>query len=216
MQGCCTATPPTFGGQSVAYHHGCSPSFGYCRLRFSAIGGSQVSKLNSLPVISSQSFANKPTRHCNQCLNRVEPKVREAAMMVSREFLQGTEPWVIGFSGGKDSTAVLRLVYAAMLSNPSHCRPVTIVYCDTGVDIPLIAKHVRQTLGRLQRESAADGLDLKVRLARPPTTDSFFVRVIGRGYPPPTNKFRWCTDKLRINPVRRVVQHAAKDGIVVL
>ena len=111
---------------------------------------------------------------------------------------------------------MLRLVYSAMASNPNHRRPVIVIYCDTGVEIPLIAGHVRSTLRRLQLEAREESLDLVVRIARPKPGDSFFVKVIGRGYPPPTNKFRWCTDRLRINPVRQMLAKTAAPRSVVL
>ena len=136
---------------------------------------------------------------------------------MSREYLRSDEPWYVGFSGGKDSTAVLKLVYSAMKRSPRHERQVVVVYCDTGVEIPPIAQHVRRTLAKLRAEASGDSLNLRVRVARPPRHDSFFVKIIGRGYPPPTNKFRWCTDRLRINPVTRVLRSCDNGaGTVVL
>jgi DNA sulfur modification protein DndC len=40
-----------------------------------------------------------------------------------------------------------------------------------------------------------------VNLLRPPPEQSFWVNVIGRGYPPPNRTFRWCTQRLKIDPV---------------
>lgn len=91
------------------------------------------------------------------------------------------------------------------------------MYCDTGVEIPTVAAFVHRTLRDVVRESRKGGLPIRVRVARPLLQDSFFVKVIGRGYPTPTNKFRWCTNRLRINPVRRVLQRAdCQQGTVLL
>jgi DNA sulfur modification protein DndC len=126
------------------------------------------------------------------------------------------DPWVIGFSGGKDSTAVLKLVYTALLSARGHPRPVSVLYADTGVEIPIVADLVRKTMRRLSREARADGVPLTVKHAQPRLNDRFFVKVIGRGYPPPTNKFRWCTDRLRVSPVERVLKSHGSARTILL
>lgn len=107
-------------------------------------------------------------------------------------------------------------MYAALRGCRSPHKPVTVVYCDTGVEIPVVAQLVRQTLRGLASEATRDRVPLVVRTARPPILDRFFVKVIGRGYPPPTNKFRWCTDRLRIDPVRRIIGRHSEGRAVVL
>ena len=135
---------------------------------------------------------------------------------ISAEYRQASVPWIIGFSGGKDSSALLRLVYLAVGRLKRPRVPVCIVYCDTGVEIPVVARFVRRTLRALSAEASMEGLPVEVRVARPPAADSYFVKVIGRGYPPPTNKFRWCTDRLRIAPVQRIVKQLSADGGLIL
>jgi hypothetical protein len=56
-------------------------------------------------------------------------------------------------------------------------------------------------LNDLEVEAVSLAVPISVRVLSPPTNERFFVKVLGRGYPPPTDKFRWCTDRLRINPV---------------
>src|SRR5687767_13408872 len=120
--------------------------------------------------------------------------MQETICLIRDEYERADVPWILGFSGGKDSSALLRLAYAALVEARDHPVPVTVLYCDTGVEFPPIARLVRRTLKALATESLAAGLPISVRVARPRRTDSYFVRVIGRGYPPPTSKFRWCTD----------------------
>jgi DNA sulfur modification protein DndC len=128
-----------------------------------------------------------------------------------------TSPWFLGFSGGKDSTAVLKLLWAAQEGLPQKDRrEVTLIYCDTGVDIPLIARFVLGTLEKLREEAAKNAIPLTVRVAKPPVTHRFFVRVIGRGYPPPTSSFRWCTKFLRINPVKEIMNETEKERVMLL
>jgi DNA sulfur modification protein DndC len=50
----------------------------------------------------------------------------------------------------------------------------------------------------------------------PRPQERFFVKVIGRGYPPPTDKFRWCTDRLRINPVSDLLKRRGYRKAVVV
>jgi DNA sulfur modification protein DndC len=105
----------------------------------------------------------------------------------------------------------------ALLGINRRESPVTVLYCDTGVEIPVVAHLVRRTLRQLSREAKAASLPLRVRIARPRAEDSFFVKVIGRGYPPPTNKFRWCTDRLRIVPVQReIARISGREALVLL
>src|SRR5581483_1006906 len=92
----------------------------------------------------------------------------------------------VAFSGGKDSSAVLRIAYAAIQSAKRRPR-LRVLYCDTGVENPVIDEYVKGVLGRLSAEMRADRLNAEVVLVRPEVYQSFFVRVIGRGYPPPTN-----------------------------
>jgi DNA sulfur modification protein DndC len=142
--------------------------------------------------------------------------VEESIQLISEEYARSDTPWVLGFSGGKDSSALLCLVYASLLEGRRTEIPVTVLYCDTGVEIPVIAHFVRRTLRQLSTEARSAGLPLQVRIARPRIEDSYFVKVIGRGYPPPTNKFRWCTDRLRIAPVQRAIAQQSGNGALVL
>ena len=107
-------------------------------------------------------------------------------------------------------------MYAALLGLRRSDNPISVVYCDTGVEIPVIAGFVRRTLRGLAAEAKAADLPIRVHIARPRIEDTYFVKVIGRGYPPPTNKFRWCTDRLRIDPVQRVIANLSDAGALVL
>jgi DNA sulfur modification protein DndC len=51
----------------------------------------------------------------------------------------------------------------------------------------------------------------------PEVTDSFWVNMIGRGYPAPHSKFRWCTERMKIKPADKfILSKVAKHGEVVL
>ena len=122
---------------------------------------------------------------------------------LSQFYLDDDRPWLVGFSGGKDSTMLVSLIFDAVLSVTiaQRKKPVSILCTDTRVEIPAIVEMVEGTLARMQRFSQQNDLNIEVNLLRPPPEQSFWVNVIGRGYPPPNRTFRWCTQRLKIDPV---------------
>ena len=121
---------------------------------------------------------------------------------ITTEYGKSSESWYLGFSGGKDSTALLKLTFRALEQAKKPKKPITVVYCDTGVEIPIVRSLVLRTLNGICREARELKLPITTKVVSPQLQDRYFVKVIGRGYPSPTNKFRWCTDRLRINPVQ--------------
>ena len=123
-------------------------------------------------------------------------------------YLEDARPWLIGFSGGKDSTLVASLVFDAVLAVAPEARTkeIAVLCTDTRVEIPAIAGMIESTLGRMRRYSIEQNLNIEVNLLRPPPEESFWVNLIGRGYPPPNRTFRWCTQRLKIDPVTRFVE----------
>lgn len=143
-----------------------------------------------------------------------------AVSEIREVYLEDERDWVLGFSGGKDSAATLRLVFLALLGIEPEKRTKTIrvLYCDTGVEIPPAQALTLSMLRDIEREAAALGLPISTAVVVPEVSDRYFVKVIGRGYPPPTNKFRWCTDRLRVKPVARFLRQygSSSSSIVVL
>ncbi len=122
-------------------------------------------------------------------------------------YVEDTRPWLIGFSGGKDSTMLASLVFDAILSVPAENRkkPVAVLCTDTRVEIPAIVEVVESALMRMHKFSQQNGLNIEVKLLKPPPEQSFWVNIIGRGYPPPNRTFRWCTQRMKIDPVTTFV-----------
>src|SRR6266545_6916941 len=123
-------------------------------------------------------------------------------------YLEDERPWLVGFSGGKDSTMLASLVFDAVLSIPStqRIKPISILCTDTRVEIPAIAEMVEGTLDKMRKCSEQHALGIDVNLLKPPSEQSFWVNIIGRGYPPPNRTFRWCTQRMKIDPVNVLVQ----------
>ncbi|MBD8566232.1 DNA phosphorothioation system sulfurtransferase DndC [Oxalobacteraceae sp. CFBP 8763] len=141
---------------------------------------------------------------------------------IIRIYQADARPWVIGYSGGKDSTAVVRLTFEALLSMPPEKRtkPVFVVSSDTLVETPMVVSIIGETLDKMGRASAELGLPIQVA---PPVTpnanDTFWVNLIGRGYPAPTRQFRWCTERMKIDPVSEFIRskvEAYGEVVVVL
>src|SRR4030042_1515656 len=122
---------------------------------------------------------------------------------LSQLYLDHDRPWLVGFSGGKDSTMLASLIFDTILSISTSQRkkPVSVLCTDTRVEIPAIVEMVEGTLTRMQKFSQHNDLNIEVNLLRPPPEQSFWVNLIGRGYPPPNRTFRWCTQRLKIDPV---------------
>jgi DNA sulfur modification protein DndC len=123
-------------------------------------------------------------------------------------YLDDERPWLVGFSGGKDSTMLAALVFDAVLSVPQEKRakPISVVCTDTRVEIPAIVEMVEGSLDKMRKCSEQHGLGIDVNLLKPPSEQSFWVNLIGRGYPPPNRTFRWCTQRMKIDPVNVFVQ----------
>lgn len=121
-------------------------------------------------------------------------------------------PWIIGFSGGKDSTVLLTLVWLALrkikhdITTPFQLRrPIYVVCNDTMVENPIIATYVDDVLAQIETKAREEDLPIFVRKTEPRLEDSFWVNVIGKGYPVPNTAFRWCTDKMKIKPTARFI-----------
>lgn len=132
-----------------------------------------------------------------------------------------TTPWVVGYSGGKDSTATLQLIWLALsrLEPTQRLKPVYVISTDTMVENPIVAAWVGRSLDQLGAAAAESGLPLTSHRLTPDPAESFWTTLIGRGYPAPRAKFRWCTDRLKINPSNRFISRVVKasgEAIVVL
>jgi DNA sulfur modification protein DndC len=118
-------------------------------------------------------------------------------------------PWVIGFSGGKDSTMVTQLIYYMIANLPysERRKHIYVLASDTRVETPAIAKRIRKEIELITTAAERDKLPITAHLVFPKLNDSFWVNLIGRGYPSPTALFRWCTDRLKIRPVSDFVKN---------
>ena len=130
-------------------------------------------------------------------------------------------PWVVGYSGGKDSTAVLQLVWLAVagLDAGDRIKPVYVISTDTLVENPVVAAWVTRSLDTMAASAAEQGLPIHPNRLIPEVKDTFWVNLIGKGYPAPRPKFRWCTERLKIKPSNAFIKRVVKrygEAILVL
>jgi DNA sulfur modification protein DndC len=128
--------------------------------------------------------------------------VRELIEEIKELYLSDNTPWVVGYSGGKDSTAVLQLVWFALREVPAadRTKPVHVISTDTLVENPVVASWVTHSLDCMQAAASGESLPITPHRLTPVVKDTFWVSLIGKGYPAPRPRFRWCTERLKINP----------------
>ncbi len=138
---------------------------------------------------------------------------------IRRVYRTYAQPWVIGYSGGKDSTTVLQLTWKALenLAPDERQKPIYVIASDTQVETPVIVDYVDNTLRAINEKSKETGMPFIAQKVVPTLNDSFWVNLIGRGYPAPTARFRWCTERMKINPANRFIEEkVAQSGEVIV
>lgn len=147
-------------------------------------------------------------------------KLKSIRRELRDEYLQPhAKPWIIGFSGGKDSTLLAQLVVECLLSVPpdERKRRVFIVSNDTLVESPVFQQFVDKILDQLNDSLQALRLPTEVIKTTPRIEDSFWVNLLGRGYPAPNRMFRWCTDRMKVRPTSRFIrEQVSKSGEAIL
>ncbi|WP_306058584.1 DNA phosphorothioation system sulfurtransferase DndC [Natronococcus wangiae] len=132
---------------------------------------------------------------------------------IQETYTADDRPWVIGYSGGKDSTTVLQLIWYAIkdLPDEEQTNPIYVISSDTLVETPKIVNHITSTLENINEYAEKEDLPFKARKVYPDVSDSFWVNLLGRGYPAPNQNFRWCTDRLKIDPADQFIRDKVSD-----
>ena len=118
-----------------------------------------------------------------------------------------SDPWIVAYSGGKDSTLLLQLVWETLLSlaPEEQRRQVHVIANDTLVESPVVIQHLKNSMKAIAQAAADANLPITTQISQPYIDQTFWVNVIGRGYIPPTRNFRWCTDRMKIQPTNRLI-----------
>lgn len=153
-------------------------------------------------------------------INTADP-FEDIRQNIAEEYLSETQhyPWIVTFSGGKDSTLVAHLVFDMLLSLPPmlRTRQVFFVSNDTLVESPLVVKHMRQSLAEILRAAEIFRLPVSGEITVPKLQDTFWTLLIGKGYPTPNRSMRWCTDRLKIQPTSGyILQKVNENGKAII
>lgn len=129
-------------------------------------------------------------------LNEIYKEIQEV-------YLSDNRPWVIGYSGGKDSTLTTMVVFEAIGQLPPEKRKkeIHVVSSNTMVENPLIINYLEQNMFLMNQFSEETNLPIKSQLVKPLSSETFWSLLIGKGYPSPRQSFRWCTHRLKIKPI---------------
>ena len=134
--------------------------------------------------------------------------VKEKHDLIKKLYKSDQRPWIIGYSGGKDSTTVVQLVMNAIKELPKEERKkkIYIISSDTLVENPLIIDYANNNMNLIHETAQNEDLPISTHWIYPKIEESFWVLTIGKGYPTPRQKFRWCTDRLKINPANQFIK----------
>lgn len=154
------------------------------------------------------------SKEMNQHIERISEQIQKL-------YLSDSMPWVIGYSGGKDSTACVQLIWTAIRELPKeqHTKKIHVISTDTLVENPIIAAWVEASLETMQMAAVSQDLPIVTHRLTPSLGNRFWVNLVGKGYPSPRPKFRWCTDRLKISASTQFIQELSEangEAILVL
>ena len=140
---------------------------------------------------------------------------------IRKVYLDDNRPWILGFSGGKDSTCMVQLIWNALSELPLEKlhKKIFIISSDTLVESPKVVEQITTTLDMMEKASKKTHLPISTNLVRPVIEDTFWVCLLGKGFPAPSNLFRWCTERLKIRNADRFIQDKVSEygeAIVIL
>ena len=108
--------------------------------------------------------------------------VRDVIDVIKGLYLSDMIPWICGYSGGKDSTAVVQLVWEALSEIPANQRKkaVYVISTDTLVESPVVALWAKQSIEKMKARAQEDNLPIFPHRLTPTVNNSFWVNLIGR------------------------------------
>lgn len=133
---------------------------------------------------------------------------------MERVYLNDDRPWIIGYSGGKDSTVVVQLLYQMLLrlERSKRKKHIYIVSSDTLVENPIILNRLKETINLIEKSAMKDELPVSTKMVYPKFSDSFWTNIIGKGFPTPKSaNFRWCTGRMKIEPSNRFIEKTVSE-----
>lgn len=151
----------------------------------------------------------------------INDKINNILDEMTRVYKNDSRPWVIGYSGGKDSTTVVLLAFKMLQNLPKEERhkSVYVISSDTLIENPIVLSYLQQNSKYINEGAKNLGLPLYTDMIHPDYNNTFWANVIGKGLPTPTSiRFRWCTERLKIKPSNKFIEDKVKENgeVVVL
>jgi DNA sulfur modification protein DndC len=100
--------------------------------------------------------------------NGIDNEIDSIKADIKSLYLSDTLPWVIGYSGGKDSTACLQLIWYAIkeLEESQRSKPIYVISTDTLVENPVVAMWVEVSLEKMRLEAIQQRMPIQVFIHR--------------------------------------------------
>lgn len=128
-------------------------------------------------------------------------EAQELTLASLREYGSRHKHWAVAWSGGKDSTCLATMLIHFLESGAIE-RPesLTILYADTRMELPPLEFSAMRIIDNMRQK----GYNVNVVMAD--IDDRFLVYMLGKGVPPPSNTFRWCTGKIKVEPMQKALK----------
>ena len=150
----------------------------------------------------------------------IQQQFKDVIDQMALVYKHDARPWMIGFSGGKDSTLLCQLTFEMLeqLLPEDRTKKVYIVTSDTMVENPIVRAYMHRMKDAINNAGKEKNLPIEAYIIYPEVKNRFWSLVIGLGYPTPEAPgFRWCTDRLKILPSNAFTYDVIrKDGEIVI
>ena len=155
----------------------------------------------------------KAPANTSNTVDKLVKSIKQLTKEIQELYCQDEIPWIIGVSWGKDSSCVLQLVWNAIATLPVEKRTKTVyvISTDTLVENPIVSAWVRNSIEKLDKAAKEQKMPFEAHLLHPEVKNSFWVCLMGKGYPAPRNKFRWCTERMKIQPANQFIRQAVRS-----
>lgn len=134
-------------------------------------------------------------------------------------YTNDSRPWILGYSGGKDSSATLQCLFKMLerLEPNKRTKKVYVVSSDTMIENPVIRLYLENNIAKINEAAFKKDLPIEAKIIYPEINDTYWVSLCGKGYPTPKSlQFRWCTDRLKIKPSNKFIKDKLETEEVVV
>ena len=148
-------------------------------------------------------------------VNDTNVKINDVIEEMKVVYKNDNRPWIIGYSGGKDSTVVVQLAFTMLesLAPAERTKPIYIVSSDTLIENPIVLGYLKDASNLINIGAKTKKLPLYAEMVHPDYDNSYWTNIIGKGLPTPTSiRFRWCTERLKIKPSNTFIENKVKEN----